>query len=325
MVLSVYRNILNIIIGKNDLGVTALELKQLMIFQTAAQELNFTRTAEILCFAQSSITAHIKSLEEELGVPLFERLGKRVILSEAGHRFKLYADRIIQLSEEAKETVGGYIEPSGILTICASETQCTYRLPSLLSQFQSLYPKVQLVFRPGIAETEMEGLLSKGHIDAVLISMIPITSESLIVDLLIPEPIVIVSHPDHFLAKKPAVSPLDLEGQPLLVTEKCDYRRLFEESMAEAGAQPSSKLELGDVEAIKKCVIAGIGIAALPKIAVESEVAQGRMAILKWVGPDFPIVTQLVWHKDKWMSPALRAFLDVTREVILNKPHSLPL
>ncbi len=296
-----------------------MELKQLMIFQTAAEELNFTRTAEILCFAQSSITAQIKSLEEELGVPLFERLGKRVILSESGHRLKLYADRILSLAEEAKVTVGGNVEPSGTLTICASETQCTYRLPSLLHQFQTRFPKVQLVFRPGIAEADLGGLLAKGLIDAVLISMIPITSDNLIVELLVPEPIVIVSHPDHFLAHKPEVKPLDLNGQPLLVTEECDYRRIFEESLTEAGAQPLSKLELGDVEAIKKCVIAGIGIAALPKIAVETEVAQGSMAVLKWVGPDFPIVTQLVWHKDKWMSPALRAFLEVAREIVLKK------
>ncbi|MDQ0243714.1 DNA-binding transcriptional LysR family regulator [Bacillus fengqiuensis] len=299
-----------------------MELKQLMIFQTAAEELNFTRTAEILCFAQSSITAQIKSLEEELGVPLFERLGKRVILSESGHRLKLYADRILSLAEEAKVTVGGNVEPSGTLTICASETQCTYRLPSLLHQFQTRFPKVQLVFRPGIAEADLGGLLAKGLIDAVLISMIPITSDNLIVELLVPEPIVIVSHPDHFLAHKPEVKPLDLNGQPLLVTEECDYRRIFEESLTEAGAQPLSKLELGDVEAIKKCVIAGMGIAALPKIAVETEVAQGSMAVLKWVGPDFPIVTQLVWHKDKWMSPALRAFLEVAREIVLKKQPS---
>jgi DNA-binding transcriptional LysR family regulator len=299
--------------------MSVLELKQLKIFQTAAQELNFTRTAEILGFAQSSITTQIKSLEEELAVPLFERLGKRVILNEAGHRFKVYADRILDLTEEAKATVGEYVEPSGTLTICASETQCTYRLPILLNRFQSRFPKVQLIFRPGISETDFQGLLAKGLIDAVLISMIPITAENLIVDALVPEPIVIVSHPDHFLANKSKVNPLDLDGQPLLVTEKCDYRRLFEESLTEAGAQPLSKLELADVEAIKKCVMAKIGIAALPKIAVQTEVDQGRMAVLKWVGPEFPIETQLVWHKDKWMSPALKAFLDVTREVIVGE------
>jgi DNA-binding transcriptional LysR family regulator len=299
-----------------------MELKQLMIFQTAAQELNFTRTAQILCLAQSSITTQIKSLEEELGVPLFERLGKRVIVSEAGHRFKAYADKILEVAEESKVIVGANVEPNGTLTICASGTQCTYRLPSLLSQFQTRFPKVQLVFRSGISEADFGGLLAKGSLDAVLISMTPIISENLIVEALVPEPIVIVSHPDHFLAHKPEVTPLDLNGQPLLVTEECDYRRIFEESLTEAGAKPLSKLEFGDIEAIKKCVIAGIGIAALPKIAVEAEVNQGRMVILKWIGSDFPIITQLVWHKDKWMSPALSAFLDVTREVIL-KDHRL--
>ncbi|MDH2359870.1 LysR family transcriptional regulator [Priestia megaterium] len=205
-----------------------MELKQLKIFQVAARELNFTRTAEILHYAQSSVTAQIKSLEEELAVQLFDRLGKRVILTDAGKRFKLYTDKVLDLTEEAKETVGGSEEPSRTLTICASETQCTYRLPG-------------------------------------------------------------------------------------------DYRNIFEASLVDAAVQPLCDLELGDIEANKKCVIAGIGIAALPKLAVEKEIEEGSMSVLRWKGPEFPIVTQLVWHKDKWVSPALSAFLDVAREVILDR------
>ncbi|MGB8272303.1 MAG: LysR family transcriptional regulator, partial [Priestia megaterium] len=252
-----------------------MELKQLKIFQIAARELNFTRTAEILHYAQSSVTAQIKSLEEELAVQLFDRLGKRVILTDAGKRFKLYTDKVLDLTEEAKETVGGNEEPSGTLTICASETQCTYRLPALLKLFQARFPKVKLIFRPGISENDFEDLLAQGLIDAVLISMTRINSDKLIAEQLVAEPIVIVSPPNHPLADKSEVRPADLDGQSLLFTEKCDYRNIFEASLVDAAVQPLCDLELGDIEAIKKCVMAGIGIAALPKLAVEKEIEEG--------------------------------------------------
>lgn len=295
-----------------------MEFKQLTIFKTAAQELNFSRTAENLGYAQSSITSHIKALEDELGVPLFERLGKRVILTEAGEQLQLYAAKLLALAEEAKDAVGCLREPSGLLTICASETHCTYRLPSLLKHFQKKYPKVQLVFRPGVSEKDFEGLLAKGELDVALLSMAPVVSENLIVEELGPEPIVIICHPDHILAQQDKVDPLDLSHEHLFVTEDCDYRRGFENSLKVAGIDPVSKLELADVEAIKRCVMEGIGIAALPKIAVEKEVKEGRLAILNWNAPNFPIFIQLFRHKNKWMSPALKAFLDVTKDTIIN-------
>lgn len=100
-------------IGNSDLGGLVLEIKQLIMFQTASKLLNFTKTAQILGYAQSSITANILALEEELGTPLFERLGKRVILTEAGMFLQDYADKILGLTEEALKVVGGINEPSG--------------------------------------------------------------------------------------------------------------------------------------------------------------------------------------------------------------------
>ena len=82
--------------------VRKIEIKQLITFKTAAENLNFTYTAKILNFAQSSVTAQIKALENELETPLFERLGKRLVLTEAGREFKRYADKMIQLTNEAK-------------------------------------------------------------------------------------------------------------------------------------------------------------------------------------------------------------------------------
>jgi len=90
----------------------------------------------------------MKALEAELGTPLFERLGKRLILTEAGRKFQLYADKMIKLHEEAKMAIGGDEEPSGTLTIGAQESQYTYRLPTILLKFKKEYPNVKVIFKP---------------------------------------------------------------------------------------------------------------------------------------------------------------------------------
>ncbi|MGN7331389.1 LysR family transcriptional regulator [Bacillus altitudinis] len=294
-----------------------MEIKQLMMFQTASKVLNFTKTAQILGYAQSSITANIAALEEELGTPLFERLGKRVILTEVGMKFQDYTDKILGLTGEALEAVGGMSEPSGILRICASETQCTYRLPHILTDFQTTYPKVELIFRPGIAEKDVLNLLLEGQIDVALLSMNPVVSSHLIVKELKDEPMAIVCCPTNPLSKKQKVYPIDLDEQRLLLTEDCDYRYAFEHSLTQTGAKPRSKLELADVEAIKKCVMAGLGIAVLPEISIKREITEGHMIKINWMGPCLTTKIQLFWHKNKWMSPALKAFVDLTEEYIL--------
>lgn len=294
-----------------------MEFKQLQVFQMAAQESNFTRAAEILNYAQSTVTSQIQSLESELGVALFDRLGKRVILTEQGRRFKAYTDQILTLSNEAKNEFKEDGEPSGTLVICAQETQTTYRLPSLLLEFQRRFPKVQLVFRPGISDSDIRVYLATGQLDAAFLFEPPVDSDSLVIARLCQEPIVIVCHPTNQLTKISDVTAADIEDQTILLTENgCHYRRVFEDTLATNGRRPPTKLELGNVEAIKRCVMAGLGIAALPKIAVEEEVSQGKMAILPWTGCEFDIATQLAWHKDKWLSPALRAFISVTRDAL---------
>jgi DNA-binding transcriptional LysR family regulator len=293
-----------------------MELRQLQVFVTAAQELNFTRAAEMLNYAQSTVTAQIQALEAELGVRLFERLGKRVILTEQGRQFKEYAEQILRLSDDAKQVVGLHGEVIGTLVICAQESQCTYRLPPVLKQFQSRYPKVQLVFRPGIPDAQIRTLLASGELDVAFLLEPPVDSDSLAVEPLCPEPIVLVCQAGHALTRLSEVKPSDLADQTVLVTEDgCHYRRIFEDTLVSAGIRPLNWLELGSVEAIKRCVLEGIGVAVLPEVAVADEVAQGRLAVLPWTGCDFSIMTQLAWHKDKWMSPALEAFINVVRAV----------
>src|SRR5215216_4831156 len=124
-----------------------MDLRQLKTFQTVAETLSFTRAAELLDYAQSSVTAQVRSLEDELGVRLFDRLGRRVRLTDSGDRLLEYAAKILNLADEARLAVSDSSEPSGQLIVAAPETLSTYRLPPLLKQYRALFPRVQLIMR----------------------------------------------------------------------------------------------------------------------------------------------------------------------------------
>lgn len=295
-----------------------MELKYFYTFRVVAKELSFTKAAYALNYSQSSVSAHIQALEREFGVPLFERLGKNVVLTDAGHRMEIAAEKIINCYEEMKKLVPGSEIPSGTLTIGAHESQCAYRLTPILSKFRALYPQVQLIFRPVVSDEHIQTLIGEGFLDAAFLLSPLKSSQELIVEPLIKEHILIVSSPNHHLTKMSKVLPADLNGETILTTEKgCDYRQMFEQMLSSNGVHAGTKIEFTSIEAIKECVIAGLGIAVLPEMTVEKEIEKGAIAVLPWGGQDFSIETQIAWHKDKWISPALKVFIEIARDTLV--------
>ncbi|WDL96452.1 LysR family transcriptional regulator [Alicyclobacillus sp. ALC3] len=293
-----------------------MEFKQLQTFKVLTEELNFTRTAQRLNYAQSSVTTQIQVLEREFDVQLFERLGKRVRLTEAGERLLHYADRMLGLAEEAYLFVPGNDNPTGTLTIGAVESLCTYRLAPVLMEYRTKYPNVELVFKTGIC-ADLRKQVSHGELDLSFTLEEVGTDEALVFDVLMRESMLILVRKGHPLSDMKAVEPVDLEGETILVTEPgCSYRTMFENTLAAAGLR-NPKVEFASVEAIKQCVMAGLGVTLLPKMAVKEELRNETLVSLPWVGPEFPVVTQMCWHKDKWMSPALQAFIRAARETML--------
>jgi len=293
-----------------------MEIKQLITFKHAAENLNFTQTAKLLNFAQSSVTAQIKALEDEIGKPLFERLGKRLILTEAGRTFKTYADKIIALSQEAVTAANGEEEISGTLTIGAQESQCTYRLPLILKEFKSAFPKVKLVFKPAHSDEIARKQLMEGLLDVAFFMDAWKPEGSLKVERLVKEELLLVAAPNQ---SKANFSIDDLKHETLLLTEAgCSYRNMFEESLKSLGIYSLHKIEFASIEAIKQCVIAGLGVALLPEMVVKKDIEAGRMRELPWKPCTPPLYTQIAWHKDKWMTPPLAEFIHVTRKMLLS-------
>jgi len=289
-----------------------LEIRQLKTFQTVATLLSFTRASRQLHYAQSSVSAQIQTLEEELGVKLFDRLGKRVLLTEAGERLRQYAQKILDLEEETRVEVAGMNAPQGALNIRIPETLGEYRLPPAIKRFHEQYPAVRLRFitcsHDGLQED-----LRKGVTDLAFLLTESIHSADLNVEALGFETIVLAAPCHHPLRRRPRVRTADLQGETILFSRvDCSYMKSFLLMAQAAQIHFSAMIEFNSVAILKRCVKEGIGIALLPRIAVAHDIAKGQVAALKWEDA-FEVAILMTWYKERWISPTLNAFIESTR------------
>ncbi|MBU7318296.1 LysR family transcriptional regulator [Paenibacillus oleatilyticus] len=293
-----------------------MELRQLNTFRTVASTLNFSRAAEVLNYVPSNVTMQIKALEEELGVRLFDRLGKQLVLTTAGKRFLTHVQGVLDKLDEARSVVHDNEILSGTLTISANEVICAYRLPAVFQLFRSQHPGVRLIFR-SVPNQQLKQTLFEGTADVVFMLDEPIRSTGLAVEPLLEENFRLFVAPDHHLAKLTVVQLEDFHGEVFLTNEKgCPYRTMFDRAFEKGGIDTITYLEFQSAEAIKQCAISGIGIAFIPEIVAEAEVERGELVALPWQIPDLHVYTQMVWHKDKWLSAIMLSFIEAAREVL---------
>ena len=289
-------------------------MRQLQIFRALAEELSFTRTAERVHTVQSNVTTQIKALEDELGVPLFDRLGRRVTLTDAGRSFLPFADQALAAMDQGQRAVQSGAEPSGPLRVGVPESMLAYRLPQVLRIFHRRFPHVELMFRPQYDET-LPVMLETGKLDMAVCMIEGSPNETIKSTRLRTERIFLLAHPSHPLTNRKIVEAADLAGQTLLLTEGgCGYRLKLDRQLALENIRPGTVTEFSSVEAIKQCVLAGMGLGLLPAIVVARELRQHQLKALHWAGPSMDIATHILWHKDKWISPAMAAFMNLVTE-----------
>jgi DNA-binding transcriptional LysR family regulator len=294
-----------------------MELRQLKTFHTLASTLNFTRAAEVQNYVPSTVTMQMKALEEELGVKLVDRLGKSVTLTDAGRSFLRYVDNILSVVEEAQHAVKQSGEVTGTVVISADETLCTYRLPAVLRQFRLRYPGIRLMFRP-LANSNLKQSLREGDADIIFTLDEDKGETGFYGEKMLDEPFYLLASPDHPLVARSALAIEDFHGETFLLTEKgCSYRTFFDRSLSQKGMGGITELEFNSAEAIKQCAKIGMGIAILPEMAVIAEMNRGELIPLPWDLTATSFATQMFWHEEKWISPAIEAFLNLTRETFL--------
>jgi DNA-binding transcriptional LysR family regulator len=214
-------------------------------------------------------------------------------------------------------------EVAGSLRVSAPETLLTYRLPGLLTDFHEAYPRVRVSLQPtavGRLVGSTRRALEEGRVDVAFVLDVPsVGVEGLSAELLREEEVSVVAPPAHPLAASDLVAPSDLGRETVLLPEApqsgCAYRGRFERQLAEGGVVPRETLEFQSIEAIKRCVSAGMGVTVLPTVAVESELAAGTLSGLGWREP-IRVGTLMAWNEARWASPALRAFLETARKAL---------
>lgn len=299
-------------IGEYD---SCMELKHLATFLAVARELSFTRAAHDLDYVQSSVTAHIKALESDLGVPLFERLGRRVVLTDAGRELRPRAQHLVGYAEQTKEAVVGATtdprEIRGTLRIAAPESLCAYRLPAVLGALKQQFPLLRVVFGPAGRATLIAGL-EDGTLDAGFLLEETVDHPTVVAERMTQEPLRLVTHPAHPLAAREQVGTEELAEETLLVIERgCAQRDVIDRELHRAGAHPAT-MEFVSVEALKRCAAAGLGVALVPGATVADETRRGELAVLPWeVQPVLSV--HYVQHKDRHPTLVLRTLADLAR------------
>lgn len=293
-----------------------MDFRQLRTFKTVAAFLNFNRAARALNYSQSTVSAQIKSLEEKLGKPLFDRSGKQITMTDAGRVLLRYSEKILSLEEETLAQVAGVREAGGVLSVRAPQSVSTYYLPQVIAHFSRNFPKIGLEIST-CAYHELQQELRSGITDVAFLLTGMIASRELHAELLGIEQLIIAAAPGHPLANRPRIGWNDLKGQTLLMPRHdCAYKMAFEQQLSEAKVHAGRVIEYNSVEAIKQCLIHGVGLSVLPEMAIMREIESHQLAALTWDEGPLESGLLMIWHKDKWMSPALSAFMASARRTM---------
>jgi DNA-binding transcriptional LysR family regulator len=280
-----------------------MDLSDLRIFSAVVREGGVTRAAEKLSRVQSNVTTRIRQLEEDLGVALFIREGKRLHLAPAGQALLGYADRLLALAEEARASVHDP-RPRGLLRLGSMESTAAVRLPKALNDYHRLYPEVTLELRIGNPPALATATLA-GEIDAALVAE-PIADSPFDKALVYEEEPVIVS-----ASGQPAPGKRSLFPKTIIAFEHgCPHRKRLEDFYAKRGEMPERTIELGSYHAMLGCVAAGMGIALLPRSVLSTFPESKRLSVHRLPPGENRAEIVLIWRKGA-SSPNVEALRQV--------------
>jgi DNA-binding transcriptional LysR family regulator len=289
-------------------------LNQLPIFQAVAQTRSFTRAAEAVHLTQPGISKHIKQMEDYYGLPLFDRLGKSVALTQAGEI--LYdATRemmlTIELAEQKIEDLKGL--RGGKLLLGASFPIAVYILPAVLAAFRKAHTAVDVKLDVSLSERTTARVLAN-KIDLGLVSHEP-DDARLSATVFMTDELVAIAPPQHEWSQRRRIEPQDLLGQTFIAAPRgAGTRAVVEQRLREKGILLQNTLDFGNPEGVKHAVEAGLGISIQARTVVQQEITAASLIALPLAGIDVTIRYLCIHRKDKHLSAAVRAFLDLLRQ-----------
>ncbi|OJD55807.1 LysR family transcriptional regulator [Bacillus sp. N35-10-4] len=284
-----------------------MEMRHVKTFCAIVKYGGFSKAAHALGYAQSTVTAHMKALENDLHIPLFDRLGKKVLLTKAGHQFHPYALELLAIYEKAQEIPQNTDQLEGTLSITSNESLAVYRLPQLLRAYKQKNPKVNIVLETTTNEQAINKL-REGETDVIFIigesmehnDFITLTFSNETFGWILPIHSPIHANPFHLLQ----------DTQFIFTEQSCGYRPMVDRFLRQSGNIPEKTFETSNVEVIKQAVMCELGISILPYIVVQ-ENCQKEQIQFQPIETPAVIQNHVIYHKSRWISPVLQSFLSL--------------
>jgi DNA-binding transcriptional LysR family regulator len=293
--------------------MASLNLHRLRVFHAVARRESYSRAAEDLHISQPAVSKHVLDLEEELGTKLFHRLGRRIVLTEAGRLMADYAQRIFLLADEARralEELHGL--ERGRLHLGASSTPGNYLLPKALAAFQAKYPRLEMSLNIMASHDVVDRVIRQdmdlGFVGATF-------AADLHVQPYMEDELVLILRPGHPLASVRTIPREALEQEIFVLRDAASgTRTVAEAELKTRGIAIRQMLELRSVEAVKQAVAEGLGISFISRYAIGLEVRHKVLAIAADRSLRFPRPLVMISRKDARLSPSALAFAASVRK-----------
>jgi len=287
-----------------------MDIQNFITFREVARCLNLTRAAERLGYAQPTITVQIQNMEKHFKAKLFERTGKTLKLTSDGVKLLQHADKIVEVYLRAEESFLGAQKVN--LQIGTTESLAAFFLPPYFQALRHKYPAVNLTIKP-LTQGEIAQKLKNGELDLGIAIDTRISDSELQTMIIKKDELIIICPENHPLQGKKEITLQELQNCDLILTEKtCTYRGALERSLKNDNIPFQIISELGNIEAIKQCVIFGMGAALLPKITVMDEINKGSLyevSIQEGSLPQF--YTQVLVHKNRHVNEPLNYLISL--------------
>uniref|UniRef100_UPI00289A6E78 LysR family transcriptional regulator n=1 Tax=Bacillus luti TaxID=2026191 RepID=UPI00289A6E78 len=293
---------------------------QLKYFLAVSKELHFTKAAEKLNISQPSLSQQIRALEHELGMPLFDRIGKKISLTEAGKILLLHTKTIFREIEQARSAIQDLNGlQHGSLTIGSLLTVVNYLLPPAILNFNKLYPNIELSVL-GLRTGDIREKLLQNELD-IGITFLPVQDKEIVSIPLYKSELTLVVPTGHTLTERSHISIVELQGYPLILLPKNFFlTELITSHCQQFDFTPKSILEISTMESLIQMVSKGMGITVLPKPYIDF-LQNTNIQALKIKDPTPTIDIGLIYRKDKYMCAATRAFIEQLKITVHSLQH----
>jgi DNA-binding transcriptional LysR family regulator len=290
-----------------------MDFDQLRSFVEVARLKNFSRAAGKLGLTQPAISTQVRQLEDEFGVRLFDRIGKKVFLTQPGVLLFDHAGKILNVQKEAMEALRDLMpNPAGHLILGATEASCLYQLPKVFAAFKRKHPEVKITIYRNFT-TKIVQKLQEDSIDLGFVSL-PVNAKEIATIPLFRERVDIAMPADHPLAAQSSVTIDEVARYPWILPRASRTREMINQLLRRAGAPVHVTMELSGVETIKRFISIGMGISLLSQSYASAEVKTGLLKLVPLAEPLIERELGLAYRNDRYLSRSSQAFIDMAKK-----------